>query len=396
MTKLRYAAFGLALASTGLMAADAQTKGTIKIASQTPLSGPQSVLGEAIKNGVQMAIDDPLLGGRIRNLGFNLVFQPEDDQATPNVGVSNANRLINDASILAVVGHLNSGVAIPSSEVYAKVGLTMVSPANTNPAVTDRETTKAVTNRVCGRDDVQGPAGADFVVNTLKATKLYVLNDKTAYGQGLADAFAKRAKDLKANIVFETGVASNETDFSSIINRALVDKPDAIYFGAIYSQAGPFVKQLREKGLKTAVVGGDGFDSSDLQKLAGAANLTNVYFTTTSAPISALPAAKAFATKYQTTFKKAPEGYSAYGYDAARVVIEAITAAIKANKNQMPTRQAVAAEVRKVKFQGLTGAIAFNARGDLTTAKYFVIEPHPSDYTKNKVRNSVSVKAPND
>ncbi|HWG85315.1 MAG TPA: ABC transporter substrate-binding protein, partial [Deinococcales bacterium] len=157
MTKLRYAAFGLALASTGLMAADAQTKGTIKIASQTPLSGPQSVLGEAIKNGVQMAIDDPLLGGRIRNLGFNLVFQPEDDQATPNVGVSNANRLINDASILAVVGHLNSGVAIPSSEVYAKVGLTMVSPANTNPAVTDRETTKAVTNRVCGRDDVQGP-----------------------------------------------------------------------------------------------------------------------------------------------------------------------------------------------------------------------------------------------
>jgi branched-chain amino acid transport system substrate-binding protein len=394
LSRVRTAALGLALAASAAGIASAQSKGTIKIASQTPLSGPQSVLGEAIKNGAQLAIEK--FGGLVTAQGFRLVFQPEDDQATPNVGVSNANRLINDAQILGIVGHLNSGVAIPSSEVYAKVGLPMVSPANTNPAVTDRESTRAVTNRVCGRDDVQGPAGADFVVNTLKAKKLYVLNDKTPYGQGLADAFAKRAKELKATIAFETGVNSNETDFSSIINRALVDKPDAIFFGAIYSQAGPFVKQLREKGLKTAVVGGDGFDSSDLQKLAGAANLTNVFFTTTSGPIASLPAAKQFAADYQKKFNKAPEGYSAYGYDSARVVITAIANAIKANGGKAPTREQVAAEVRKVKFQGVTGAIEFNARGDLKSAKYFVIEPHPSDYTKNSVKSSVSAKAPTD
>ncbi len=382
---------GAALAAgTVLVAADAQNKGTIKIVSQSPLSGGQSVLGEAIKNGVTMAVEE--FGKTITAYGFRFVYEPYDDQAKPDVGTANANRIINDADVLAVVGHLNSGVAIPSSEVYARVSLAAVSPANTNPRVTDRKSTVNVMSRICGRDDVQGPAGADFVVNTLKAKKIFVINNKTAYGQGIADAFEARAKALGATTV-PTAVAEQDTDFSAVLNRIVAEKPDAIYFGGIYDQVGLFIKQAKGKGVTVPIVGGDGLDGSDLQKIAGPENMKNVYFTTTSAPISALPAAKRFAEKYKAKFGKDPEGYSAYGYDAARVVIQGISSALRASKGAKPTRDAVAKAIRAVKFNGITGRIEFNSRGDLPTAKYFIVEA-AAEYTDNKVIKSVTVAAP--
>lgn len=382
---------GAALAvGVAFVSAGAQNKGTIKIVSQTPLSGGQAVLGEAIKNGVTMAVEE--FGKTITAYGFRFVYEPYDDQATPTVGTTNANRIINDADVLGVVGHLNSGVAIPSSEVYAKVGLAAVSPANTNPKVTDRKSTVGIMSRVCGRDDVQGPAGAEYAISR-GWKKIYVLNDKTAYGQGIADAFSARAKELGATILVETGFDSKDTDFSSVLNRAAADKPDVIYFGAIYDQAGLLVKQAKQKGITAAFLGGDGWDGSDLQKIAGPENIKNVYFTTTSAPVSALPAAKRFGDRYKAKFGKDPEGYSAYGYDAARVVIQGISNAIKAANGAKPSREAVAKAIRAVKFNGITGRVDFNDRGDLKVAKYFVIEAQ-GEYTANKVVKSVSVAAP--
>jgi branched-chain amino acid transport system substrate-binding protein len=376
---------GLAVLAALAMGAEAQNKGVIKIASQTPLSGGQSKLGVAISNGVRLAIADE--GKLITSLGFKLEYAPFDDQAKAEQGVANANRMINDSDILGVVGHLNSGVAIPSSEVYARVGLTMVSPANTNPLVTDRKSTVNVANRICGRDDVQGPAGADYVVTTLKAKKILVINDKTAYGEGLAAAFDARAKALGATTTPQ-GIESSERDFSSILNRAAIEKPDVVYYAGIYDQAGPLLKQMRAKGLNQPFVGGDGLDGSDLQALGG--DMKNVFFTTTAVPISSLPAAKGFAQRYNKAFDVSAEGYAAYGYDAARVVIRAIAAAGKKGK---PTREAVAAAVRNVKFQGITGAISFNNRGDLPVAKYVIVAAQ-NDYDNNKVNKIVSVAAP--
>ena len=382
---------GLAVLAALAVGADAQKKGTIKIVSQTPLSGGQSKLGTAIKNGVELAVQD--FGKLVTSYGFKLVYEPYDDQANKDTGVANANRLINDNDVLAVVGHLNSGVAIPSSEVYAKVNLTMVSPANTNPLVTDRKSTNAVTNRVCGRDDVQGPAGADFVITTLKAKKLYVINDKTAYGEGLAQAFSTRAKALGVIPTVDTGIEAGERDFNTILNRAAVDKPDVIYYAGIYDQAGPLLKQMRAKGITASFVSGDGIDSSELQALGGADNMKNVYFTTTSGPISSLPSAKRFAERYKAKFGMDPEGYSAYGYDAGKVVLTAIAAATKDAKGMKPTRAAVAKAVRSVKFAGITGSVAFNSRGDLPVAKYFIVQAQP-EYADNKVFKAVSVAAP--
>jgi branched-chain amino acid transport system substrate-binding protein len=372
-------------------AAIAQDKGTIKIVTQSPLSGQQSVAGEGIMLGAQLAVAQ--FGKQLTDMGFQLSLQPEDDQATPNVGVANANRILNDPAVLGVVGHYNSGVAIPSSEVYAKDNLAMVSPANTNPAITDRETTRAIANRICGRDDVQGPAGANFAMDVLKAKKVYIINDKSAYGSGIAQTFEAAVRKNGGNVVLSTGMDQNETDFSSILNRARVDQPDLVYYGGTYPQGGLIIKQMRQKGLKAAFLGGDGLDSGDLQKIAGPENMTNAYFTTTALPLSQMPAAAAFAQAYKAKFNKDPEVYSAYGYDSARVVIEAIVAAAKAKGGAIPSRAAVAAAVRDVKFDGVTGAIAFNNRGDIASAKYVVIETGKAA-DANKIVKVIDVAAP--
>jgi branched-chain amino acid transport system substrate-binding protein len=266
---------------------------TIKIASQSPLSGPQSVLGVAISNGTRLAVDQ--LKKPLEDLGFKVEYVPFDDQATPDVGVANAQNIVNDASIFAVVGHLNSGVAIPSSEVYDKADLAMVSPANTNPQVTDRAL-KTV-NRVCGRDDFQGPVGADFVSTTLKAKSVYVIHDKTAYGEGLATAFQEKAKELGLNVLgFEgTEEASN---FDAILTPIAAQNPDVIYYGGIYDKAGVLIKQAREKGVNAKFMGGDGLDSSDLVKLAGDAGL-GVNFTSTAGLPSIFPDAKQFVDDFK-------------------------------------------------------------------------------------------------
>src|SRR6266540_5246045 len=168
---------------------DAQSKGTIKIATQSPLSGGQAALGEGIKLGAQLAVEK--FKGNLTKMGYKVDFVPFDDQAKPDVGVANAKNIIADKEIMAVIGHLNSGVAIPSSEVYKEVTLAMISPANTNPVVTDRGYPNV--NRVCGRDDVQGVVGSEFA-HAQKIKSAYIVHDKTQYGQSIAEFFKADAE----------------------------------------------------------------------------------------------------------------------------------------------------------------------------------------------------------
>src|SRR5712692_2526778 len=160
------------------------SKGTIKIATQSPLSGGQAALGEGIKLGTQLAVEK--LKGNLEKMGYKVELVPFDDQAKPDVGVANAKNIIADKDIMAVIGHLNSGVAIPSSEVYKEVGVVMISPANTNPVVTDRNYPNV--NRVCGRDDVQGVVGSEYA-HSLKVKSAAIVHDKTQYGQSIAEFF---------------------------------------------------------------------------------------------------------------------------------------------------------------------------------------------------------------
>ena len=373
----------LPLASLG----ETQSKGTIKIASQSPLSGGQAALGEGIKLGAQLAVEK--FKGNLEKMGYKVDFVPFDDQAKPDVGVANAKNIIADKEIMAVIGHLNSGVAIPSSEVYKEVNVVMISPANTNPVVTDRGYQNI--NRVCGRDDVQGVVGAEFA-QSLKVKSAYVVHDKTQYGQSIAEFFKAdgEKKGIKSAGFEGTEEKSN---FDPIITPIKAKNPDMIYFGGIYDQAAPFFKQAREKGIKAKFMGPDGMDSSDLTKIAGPA-VVGMYYTSAAGPASALPKAKTFVEDFKKKFNKNPEPYAAEAYDATHIAIMAIEQAAKAGK---VTREDVASAVRKTKLSGITGDIAFDGKGDRQKAQYFVLQvanEDPQKWGDNKIIKQLTIAAP--
>src|SRR6266508_3254469 len=231
---------------------DAQSKGTIKIATQSPLSGGQASLGEGIKLGAQLAIEKGK--ANLEKMGYKVELVPFDDQAKPDVGVANAKNIIADKDIMVVIGHLNSGVAIPSSEVYKEVTLAMISPANTNPVVTDRNYVNV--NRVCGRDDVQGVVGSEFAHASLKAKSVYIIHDKTPYGQGVAEFFKADAEKKGVKVLGFEGT-EEKSNVDPILTPIKANNPGLIYFGGIYDQAAPFFKQASEKGIKARFLGPD-------------------------------------------------------------------------------------------------------------------------------------------
>jgi branched-chain amino acid transport system substrate-binding protein len=316
---------------------------------------------------------------------------PFDDQAKPDVGVANAKNIIADKDILVVIGHLNSGVAIPSSEVYKEVSLVMISPANTNPVVTDRGYPNV--NRVCGRDDVQGVVGAEFAHGTMKVKSVYIIHDKTAYGQGVADFFKADAEKKGIKVLGFEGT-EEKSNFDPIITPLKAQNPDLIYFGGIYEQAGPFFKQAREKGVKAKFLGPDGMDSSDLTKIAGK-SVVGMYYTTVAGSFTAYPQAKQFAEEYKKKFGKTAEPFAAQAYDATAIGLKALEAAAKGGK--LPTREEVSAAVRKVKHTGITGTIEFNDKGDPKTALYFVFQvasDNPEKWSENKEVKRLTIAAP--
>jgi branched-chain amino acid transport system substrate-binding protein len=370
------------LTALALGGASAQT--TVKLATLTPLSGGQSDLGTQIRNGAQLAVNE--YKAQFQALGMTLQLAPYDDQADPATGTAQARKIASDRSILAVVGTLNSGVAIPSSQALVASRVAMVSPANTANQVTDRGLSNM--NRIVARDDAQGPAGANFIQGTLGAKKVYVLNDKTAYGEGLAREVEKALKAKGVQVVGNEGT-EEKSDFSSIVAKIRLQRPDAIYFGGIYNQVGVFIKQLREAGVTAPVVGGDGLDSAELATIAGA-GANDIYFTTVAAPLEALPAARTFAGNFQKTFNDAAQGFGAFGYDAAKVALQGILAAAKANGNKAPSRQQVETAIRKGSFTGLlSGNVSFNSVGDRKSATLYVMNVQGG---KTKLATSVPVR----
>ncbi len=382
------AALAIALVPGGSELA-AQGKGTIKIATQSPLSGGQAALGEGIKLGAQLAIEK--FKGNLEKAGFKVELVPYDDQAKPDVGVANARNIIADKDIMAVVGHLNSGVAIPASEVYREVNVAMISPANTNPTITDRGYPNIY--RVCGRDDVQGVVGSEFAHATLKAKSVYIIHDKTAYGQGVAEFFKADAEKKGIKIAGFEGT-EEKSNFDPIITPIRAKNPDLIYFGGIYEQAGPFFKQAREKGVKSKFMGPDGMDSSDLTKIAGKA-VVGMNYTSVAGPVSVYPQAKQFADEFKKKFGKNPEPFAAQAYDSAAIAIKALEAATKGGK--APTRDAVTAAVRDVRHTGITGAVEFDGKGDPKKALYFVLRvtsDDPEKWSDNKEVKRLTIAAP--
>ena len=281
---------------------------------------PAAALRSAKASRTAHNLPSSRLSDGLKAMGFTVQIVPFDDQAKPEVGVANAKNIISDPDILGVVGHYNSGVQIPSSEEYHNASLVNVSPANTNPKVTDR--LLAEVNRVCGRDDIQGVVGEQFAFNELKVKSVYILHDKTTYGQSIADFFRQAAEKDGIKVLGFEGT-EEKANFDPILTPIQAANPDLVYFGGIFDQAGVLFKQARDKGIKARFMGPDGLDSADLAKIAGEA-IKDMYYTTVAGPVTYYPEATKFATDYKARFGKDPEPFAAQSYDSAAIILKAV------------------------------------------------------------------------
>ncbi|MDP3177851.1 MAG: branched-chain amino acid ABC transporter substrate-binding protein, partial [Spirochaetaceae bacterium] len=381
------------VAASLILACGAPQAKVIKIATQSPLSGGMSAVGTDIKNGAQLAMEQ--LSGPLTKLGFKVELAPFDDQGNPDTGVANAKSIVSDPAILAIVGHYNSGVQIPSSEEYHAAGLVNVSPANTNPKVTERGYEEV--NRICGRDDVQGAVGAQFAAS--KGIKsAYVLHDKTAYGQGIAEYFKREAETLGIKVLGFDGT-EEKANFDSILSPILASKPETIYFGGMFDQAAVLYKQARQKGYKGMYLSDDGFDASDAAKIAGDALLqgAGTYYSTVAGPASVYPGTAKFVEDFKAKFGAEPQPFAAQSYDSMAIALKAIENAM-GGKKKLPARADVVKAVRALSdFQGITGTFNFNAKGDLTKAKYFIIQVTSGDpalWSSNKIDQVLDIEPP--
>jgi len=381
----RFFAVGTIIAMLGALpgvanahvATQAASKGVIKIASHSPLSGGQSQPGIGIRNGVDLAIQQ--LSKPIKDLGFDVQLVPFDDQADPTVGPVNAQKIVSDPQILAVIGHYNSGVARKTMGTYNDNNLVMISPANTAVDITD--TGLPNVNRVCGRDDAQGAAGASYAVTTLKVKSVYIINDKTVYGAGVAKFFKSSVLAAGVQVLGDEGTTET-SNFDAIITPILSLKPDLVYFSGIYNQGAVFFNQARAKGVTAQFMGPDGFDASDTAKIGGDAAVGMVY-TTTAAPASLSPDSAQFRADYKTTFKEDAPAYAPEAYVATAIALKAIEKAINDNGGNMPDRKTVTADVRATKdFKSILGTISFDAHGDPQYATYYVLKVGSSDPAK--------------
>jgi branched-chain amino acid transport system substrate-binding protein len=325
---------------------------TVLIGVAGPLTGPIAHQGKDDENGVALAIDQAnakhlVIGGK--PVTFRMLS--EDDQGDPKVGTTVAQKLI-DAHVAAVIGHLNSGVTIPASELYNKAGIPVITGSATSPELTERGMNGVF--RTIGRDDQQGPAIAAYIVEVLKANKVAIVDDKTAYGEGLANEVAKALQAANVNIVGRDRTTDKETDFKAILTRIKSKAPDAVFHGGMDATGGLLMKQARELGLKATFTFGDGACTDEMTQLAGAAGEGLVC---SQAGLPASSATKdfrdAFTAKYGETKLYAP-----FFYDATNVVIDSM---IRADSTQ-PAR--FSPEIYRTQLHGATGTIAFDSKGD--------------------------------
>ena len=330
---------------------------TVTIAHAGPLTGSIAHLGKDDENGVHLAIDQAnekklTIGGK----PVKFVMESEDDQADPQTGTTVAQKLV-DAKVAAVIGHLNSGVAIPASEIYAKAGIPMISGSATNPTLTERGLKTVF--RTVGRDDQQGPAIASYIANELKAKKVAIVDDKTAYGEGLANEVEKTLKGDKVRIVGRERTTDKETDFKAILTKIKSERPDVIFHGGMDATGGPMLKQARELGIKAVFAFGDGACTDEMGKLAGKAAEGMVC---SQAGLPREAANKDFVEAFTKKYGEIKQ-YAPYFYDATNAVIEAMKKADSTDPAKF------APELFNVSFDGATGHVEFDAKGDRKDAE---------------------------
>lgn len=354
-----YAAFAVALAACGkseVSPSTATDELVVKIGAAAPLTGPQAHIGKDNEYGTRMAIDDAnakgvMIGGK--KARFELLS--EDDQTDPKTATIVAQKLV-DAKVNGVIGHLNSGTSIPASSIYFKNGIPQISPSATAVKFTAQGYNTAF--RVMTNDAQQGKALGEFATKVLGLKNIAVIDDRTAYGQGLADEFVKAAQANGATIIAREYTTDKSVDFTAVLTSIKGKQPELLFFGGMDPQGVPMVKQLRALGMKTQFMMGDGGYTPKLIELAGGAE-EGTYASLPGVPLDNMPSGRDFAKRYEAQFHQPIQLYAPYCYDAVNVMIAAMQKAGSADPAKyLP-------EVGKVVLDGVTAKISFDEKGDI-------------------------------
>ena len=355
-TKMIPLAIAIAFAHAGVASAQEQV---VKIGHVAPISGPSAHLGKDNENGARMAIEElnakgVTLGGK--KVKFALLF--EDDAADPKQSTAAAQKLV-DAKVNGVIGHLNSGTTIPASKIYSDAGIPQISPSATNPKYTQQGFKTAF--RVVANDSQLGGALGRYAVAT-KARRIAVIDDRTAYGQGVAEEFIKGVKSKgSVDIVARQYTNDKATDFNAILTSIKAKNPDVVFFGGMDSVAGPMLRQMKALGINAKFMGGDGICTEALPKLGGDALGEDQVVCAEAGGVeeSQKKGLEDFKATYKKKFGIDVQNYAPYVYDAVMVMVEAMKKANSADPAKyLP-------ELAKIKYKGVTGNIAFDAKGDL-------------------------------
>lgn len=342
--------------ASGAQSSAAPATVTVKIGIVAPLTGPQSHIGKDLENAVRLAADDAN-AAKVTIGGNQVRFEvmAEDDQADPKMAPVVAQKLA-DAKVNAVVGHFNSGTTIPASKIYSDAGIPQISPSATNPKYTEQGFRTAF--RVVANDNQQGKVVGEFIARELKSRALAIIDDRTAYGQGVADVVEKSASAAGARIVAREFTTDKSTDFKAILTRIKGKGPDVIFFGGIDTQAGPMLKQMKALGIKAQYVGADGIQSTELFKLGGdAAEGTLASFP--GLPLDRMSQGRSFGEKYKAKWNQDVVLYAPQGYDAFNVLVEAM----KKTGSIDPAK--FLPELARIEYNGITGPIKFDEKGDI-------------------------------
>ena len=328
----------------------------VLIGQASPLTGPQAHLGKDNENGARLALDE------INAAGFTLggkkvvlEMKSEDDAADPKTATTVAQKLV-DEGVAGMIGHLNSGSTIPASRIYADAGIPQISPSATAIAYTASGYKTAY--RVMTNDAQQGSVLGHFAVTKLGAKKIAIIDDRTAYGQGLADEVEKAAKAAGGEVVAREYTSDRATDFMAILTSIKGKAPDLVFFGGMDPQAAPMAKQMKQLGMRARFLGGDGAQTPKFIELAGA-DAEGTIASNPGLPLDVMPGGAAFKSKFEAKYGKI-QNYAPYAYDAMYVLTEAMK---RANSSD-PAKYL--AELPKTDYQGVTGRVRFDSKGDIT------------------------------
>ena len=354
-----FAVASISAAAFGGGGAHAASEDIVKIGFAAPLTGPQSNYGIDMQKGAQLAVDDfnatnPTIGGK----PVKFVLEAEDDQADPRTGTTVAQRLI-DENVRGIIGHFNSGTSIPASDLYDHAGLPQISMA-TSPQYTARG--YKTTYRLLTSDSQAGSIMGTYVVKTLKYRRIAIIDDRTAYGQGIADEFANAVQAAGGTVIKRDFTNDKALDFAAILTNLKGMNPDAIFYGGGDAQSSPMIRKMRQLGIGSAFITGEMSKSPTFLKVGGSAAEGAIVYMG-GLPNQRMPGFKSFETRYEARFHESPVTYAPYSYDGTIALLTAM-------KNANSTDPKVYTPfLQKTDLNGVTSSdIAYDSKGDLKDA----------------------------